>query len=109
MKEPDFKEVLIRDYKNLMTERLTDSDIYDQTTDRIIDVLDTILGAGLDITALQEITTFYLLHSTDSKEIKERNADKVVTFTKVAQALSLYNIELGVLNNTVYDMRMMKR
>lgn len=104
MKELDFKEVVVNDCKNYLSENLNDDEIYRNILTYSADALDGLLGLGFDFAAIQDVLAFYLLNSKECYEIKRENAAHVSRFVDAAQIIVRQNIQLGVLNKALFEM-----
>ena len=104
MKELDFKEAVVNDCKNYLSEHLTNDEIYRNIVTYSADALDSILGLGFDFAIMQNVLVFYLLNSKDSEDIKRENASRISNFTDAAQIIVRGNIQLGILNKALFDM-----
>ena len=70
VKEINFKEMVINDCKQYLSENLTDNEIFDSVVLYSIDALDGVLGLGFDFSVMQDILAFYLLNSKECDAIK---------------------------------------
>lgn len=104
MKELDFKEVIVSDCKNYLSEHSSDDEIYRNILTYSADALDSILGLGFDFAAMQDVLTFYLLNSKDCNDIKQENAACFSKFVDAAQTILRSSVYLGVLNKSLFDM-----
>ena len=104
MKELDFKEVVINDCKQYLSENLTDDEIFDSVILYSINALDGVLGLCFDFSAMQDILAFYLLNSKECDAIKKRYADSANKFVDAAQIILRHEIQLGVLSKALFEM-----
>lgn len=104
MKELDFKEMVVDNCKNYLSENISDNESYKNVLDYSTDALDGLLGLGFDFAAMQDVLTFYLLNSKECNEIKRENAAHVSKFVDAAQIIVRGNVYLGVLNKALFEM-----
>lgn len=104
MKELDFKEVIVSDCKNYLSEHSSDDEIYRNILTYSADALDGILGLGFNFAAIQDVLVFYLLNSKDCNDIKQENAACFSKFVDAAQIIQRSSVYLGILNKSLFDM-----
>nr|WP_302831801.1 hypothetical protein [uncultured Bacteroides sp.] len=103
MNELDFKETVVNDCKQYLSENLTDNEIYRNVLTYSFDALDGILGLGFDFTAMQEVLAFYLLNSDECNDAKRSNVSCVGNFIEAAQIILRNNVQLGILNKAIFE------